>query len=128
MSEKRRLEALTAYLKERHERVMALEAGAARALEKGDTQDYISAMRAKAELLSRLNEDAKPLLEPFPGEARFRLALSLDGFASGANTALRLNSVFYMSALLYPDDHKQGEMDNLLAFIGRLEREGENFS
>ena len=124
MSEEGRLEAFTAYLKERHERVMALEAGAAHALEKGDTQGYIGAMRAKAELLSRLNEDARPLLDPFPGEARFRLALALDGFASGASTALRLNSVFYMSALLYPDNHKQGEPDNLLEFIGRLEREG----
>ncbi|MDR1659179.1 MAG: hypothetical protein LBR94_02410 [Desulfovibrio sp.] len=121
------LNALTDCLKERHSRVMALEAGAMRRLEAGDTQGYIVDMRAKAELLAKLDEDAKPLLAPLPGELRFKLALALDRFASGARTALRLNSVFYMSALLYPDEHKEGMPDNLMAFIGRLEREGGNF-
>ncbi|MDR3358953.1 MAG: hypothetical protein LBN96_08950 [Desulfovibrio sp.] len=122
------LDALANFLRERHSRVMALEAGAMRRVEAGDTQGYAAGMREKAELLSRLDEDAKPLLTPLPGELRFRLALALDRFASGARTALRLNSVFYMSALLYPDEHKEGMQDNLMAFIGRLEREGENFA
>ena len=33
-----------------------------------------------------------------------------------------------MSALLYPEDHKQGEPDDLTVCIDRMEREGENFS
>jgi hypothetical protein len=106
---------------------MALEAEAMRCVEAGDTQSYIAGMRAKAELLAELGEDVKPLLAPLPGELRFKLALELDRFASGARTALRLNSVFYMSALLYPDEHREGMPDNLMAFIGRLEREGESF-
>ncbi|MDR2055129.1 MAG: hypothetical protein LBQ10_04595 [Desulfovibrio sp.] len=122
-----RLNMLADCLKERHSRIMALEAEAMSCLEAGDTQGYAAGMRAKAELLARLDEEAKPLLASLPGELRFRLALALDRFASGARTALRLNSVFYMSALLYPDDHRKGMPDNLMAFIGRLEQEGEDF-
>jgi hypothetical protein len=121
------LNALADCLKERHSRIMALEAEAMRCIEAGETQGYAAGMRAKAELLANLDEETKPLLAPLPGELRFRLALALDRFVSGARTALRLDSVFYMSALLYPDEHRKGMPDNLMTFIGRLEREGENF-
>ena len=80
-----------------------------------------------AESLAALAEDAKPLLAPLPGELRFNLALALENFAAGARTALRLNSVFYMSALLYPDDHKSGDPDNLTLCIDRISRQGEDF-
>jgi hypothetical protein len=125
---KQYLNALAEYLKERHARIMDLETEAMRFLKSGDTKSYADNMRAKAELLSGIGEEAQDLLAPLPGELRFNLALALDRFASGARNALSLNSVFYMSALLYPDDQKQGIPDNLMACISRIEQEGENFS
>ncbi|SDF14120.1 hypothetical protein [Desulfovibrio legallii] len=121
------LELLIAWLRQRHDAVMALEAAALARLDAQDTPGYTQGMRRKAESLAALAEDAKPLLAPLPGELRFNLALALENFSAGARTALRLNSVFYMSALLYPDDHKPGDPDNLTLCIGRMAREGEDF-
>ena len=74
-----------------------------------------------------LCEEAKPLLEPLPGETRFNYALALESFSASARLSLRLNSVFYMSALLYPDDHKPGQPDNLTLCIDRMEKLGLEF-
>lgn len=116
------------WLKERRAAVLAAERQALQRLEEGDIPGHAQKMREKAQLLAALSEEAKPLLAPLPGEARFNLALALERFSSSARTALKLDSVFYMSALLYPDDHKKGEPDNFLLFIERVEREGEPFA
>lgn len=121
------LKALIVWLRQRHDVVMELEAAALACLNAGDTPGYTQGMHRKAESLAALAEDAKPLLAPLPGELCFNLALALENFAAGARTALRLNSVFYMSALLYPDDHKSGDPDNLTLCIDRISRQGEDF-
>ncbi|MDR0815955.1 MAG: hypothetical protein LBN28_00930 [Desulfovibrio sp.] len=122
------LNILVQWLRERHSRIMEVEASALRCLDAGDTEGHNQKMRDKAELLSTLHEDAKTLLEPLPGELRFNLASALSRFATGARNALQLNSVFYMSALLYPGDYKQGQPDDLLVFLDRLARERANFA
>lgn len=119
---------LIRWLQERRAAVMAVEREALQRLETGDTPGHNEKMREKAELLAALSEEAKPLLAPLPGEPRFNLALALERFSGSARNALQLDSVFYMSALLYPDDHKKGEPDNLLLFIERVEREGARFA
>lgn len=119
---------LVQWLGERRAAIMAVEREALQRLETGDIPGHNEKMREKAKLLAALSEGAKPLLAPLPGEPRFNLALALERFSSSARTALKLDSVFYMSALLYPDDHKKGEPDNLLLFIERVEREGEHFA
>lgn len=119
---------LAQWLGERRAAIMAVEREALQRLETGDIPGHNEKMREKAELLAALSEGAKPLLAPLPGEPRFNLALALERFSGSARTALKLDSVFYMSALLYPDDHKKGEPDNLLLFIERVEREGEHFA
>ena len=143
MSDQNAAEALAGliqWLRERHDRIMTVEAEALRLLESGDTPGHNAKMREKAEMLAALGEDAKPLLAGLPGELSFNLALALERFSGSARNALGLNSVFYMSALLYPEDfariravvypedHKQGEPDDLTVCIDRMEREGENFS
>ncbi len=77
-------------------------------------------MREKAELLSVLDEDAEPHLHTLPADLQDRARTALKGFALSAGHALELNSVFYMSALLYRDDHKEGEPDNLEVFRREL--------
>ena len=115
------------WLRERHDRIMAVEAEGLRLLEAGDTPGHNAKMREKAEMLAALCTDAKPLLAQLPGELRFKLTLALEHFSGNARNALGFNSVFYMSALLYPDNHKKGEPDNLTLCIDRKEQQGENF-
>lgn len=37
-----------------------------------------------------------------------------------ASTALRIGSVFFMTALLYPEDYKPGDLNDLEAYIEEL--------
>ena len=118
---------LTQWLRQRHDQVLQAEAKALQYLDEGDATSHNACMRQKAELLSTMAEDAKPMLEFLPGELRFNLAMALEKFSSSARMALRLNSIFYMGALLYPDDHIKGEPDNLILCIERIEKQGGGF-
>ena len=108
------------WLKERHAAIMADEAEALARLKAGDTEGYNEKMRAKAEAVATLAKDAAPVLAGLPEAARERVLRGLMRFSQSAATGLKLGSVFYMSALLYPDDHKPGEPDNLALFIEEL--------
>ena len=109
------------WLKERHAAIMADEAEALARLKAGDTKGYNEKMRAKAEAVAALAKDAAPVLAPLPEAERERILRGLMRFSQSASTGLKLGSVFYMWALLYPDDHKPGEPDNLALFIDGLE-------
>ena len=107
---------------------MEAERQALARLDAGDTPGYRTLMRQKAELLAAMSQDAKQVLADLPGEARFNFSLALENFSSSARTALQLDSVFYMSALLYPDDHVPGQPDNLALCVDRMERDGVLFA
>lgn len=109
--------ALASFLDQRAASVKAIEAEAEAALHgSGGQSAYAGKMREKAELLSALAEEAEALvsalekLDPVLGEAA---AQRLEAFSGSAATSLRVGSVFFMSALLYNDDHKPGEPNNL---------------
>jgi hypothetical protein len=63
----------------------------------------------REEILQQLAEDAARAIQE-----------GLRRFARSAGTALSLNSVFYMSALLYPEDYCEGEPNDLEAFLEEL--------
>lgn len=128
MSETKAITTVIAWLRQRHDAVMDVERQALARLEAGDTPGHNSLMQQKAQLLADLSQDAKTVLAALPGETRFNVALALERFSASARTALQLHSVFYMSALLYPDDHKPGQPDNLTLCIDRLERQGLDFT
>ena len=116
-----------AWMEERYAAVMAAERHALDELDAGHTGAYTAAMKEKASLLATMDRDAAALAADVEDSAlRDAAAHALHRFSNSARNALRLDSVFYMSALLYPDDHKAGEPDNLRLFIdglraGRLE-------
>lgn len=115
-----------AWLREQHGRIIGIETSGLTLLDSGDTPGYRAKMREKAEMLASLAHDAEMALSGIEGLSREesqRLVRALTPFADSAETGLALNSVFYMSALLYPDDHKKGDPDNLELCIDRLERE-----
>lgn len=119
------LTAAIAWLRARHADIMGTEREALALMEAGDIPGYTAKMRAKAESLAALAKDAAPRLAALPEPLRDRLAAALRHFSQSAAMALRLDSVFFMSALLYPDEHKPGEPDNLALFIDQVEA-GEN--
>ena len=54
------------------------------------------------------------------GELGDEITQKLEQFSMSASTALRIGSVFFMTALLYPEDHKPGEPNDLDAYIEKL--------
>ncbi len=84
---------------------------------------YRDLMHQRAELLRSLPERATELPQALRASAVFPSVLeTLRGFAQSADNALRLDSIFYMSALLYPDEHTPGDPNNLELLIRELTR------
>jgi hypothetical protein len=102
-----------------------MEARAAELLAGGDMDEYRALMRRKAEFLAGLADKSAPLLAGLPDSRRAEIGRTLRGFAASARTALDLDSVFYMSALLYPEDHTPGQPNDLERLIRSL-RDREN--
>lgn len=84
--------------------------------ESGDAAGYRALMREKAELLAGLSAEGRKHLDALPSPLRERAGARLRNFSASAGNALSLDSVFYMSALLYPDEHVPGEPNNLELF------------
>lgn len=122
------LQELVRFLRERHTRVMSAESEALQRLGAGDTPGHTEKMQEKATLLANLAKDAEIHTAALSGPLRQAVMPELDRFSQNARNALGIGSVFYMSALLYPDDHTAGQPDNLLKFIDHLESKGEAFS
>ncbi|XPV77234.1 MAG: hypothetical protein ACNI27_04755 [Desulfovibrio sp.] len=112
---------LQAYLRERAVEVREIEAKGQVVLHtENDQEMYNELMREKAQVLSGLLDGAteaagEAVLADHP-EIQARIAQ----FSKNAKNALGVGSVFYMSALLYPDDYKDGENNDLENFIDGL--------
>lgn len=110
------------WLEDQHREVMAREAEAMKALDISDKAAYEEGMREKAKLLKNIYVLAMPRLKDCPEDKKEKVQEVLQDFSRNAATALSLDSPFYMSALLYPDDHKKGEPDNFQKFINALKK------
>ncbi len=114
--------ALVAWLRERHAAIKGREADALDCLyNENDPVAHRQLMMERAELIATIDVETKALVDALPADIREDAEQTLRRFAKGARNALRLDSVFYMSALLYPDEHKAGEPDNMERFIADLE-------
>lgn len=112
-----------AFLREHVQRLASIETNAQATLhEHNDPEGYRQQMRAKAELLAALPHDAVPHLDAVPMEIRPMVEHRLDMFASSAKRSLDVDSVFYMSVLLYPEDHQQGDPNDLERWLRDLEK------
>jgi len=113
--------ALADFLMDKASAVKAIEAKAeAILLGTGDQTGYQVLMREKAELLAALADDAAALTAALPAPLGSAADSRLREFSGSAANSLRIGSVFYMSALLYPDDHKPGEPNNLELFAAEV--------
>jgi len=77
-------------------------------------------LEEKAELLASLGEKAWKLTDAVGGELGKSIAMQLEQFSMSASASLRIGSVFFMTALLYPEDHVPGEPNDLDVFITEL--------
>lgn len=109
-------------IRETAQGIRTLEAEAAKALhEDADKQTHRNKMLEKCELLADLPDQAEPYLKDDDAVSE-RLRQGLRDFARRANMALDLESIFFMSALLYPDDYQEGEPNDLERFLARFKK------
>ena len=99
-------------------RIRELEAEAQRVVDK-DPEAYKDLLKDKCRELKALPERAAPHLEEL-GERGLAIGEELEDFAGRASMALNVDSVFFMYALLYPEDYKPGEPNDLEVFIKGL--------
>lgn len=94
--------------------------GRAAAARPQGSEDYSEIMIEKAEMLADLYYDAGPYLRQLPGDIRPYAEKRLQAFSNSADKALDIGSPFYMSALLFPEDHKEGEPSDLELFAAEM--------
>lgn len=82
----------------------------------GDAEAFREVMRKKAELLAGLAKEGGLHVDALPEKIKEKARLRLARFTASAENALALESVFYMSALLFPDNHQEGEPNDLELF------------
>ena len=87
---------------------------------RNDSETYRQKLQEKAILLMELSESAGPFCEGLTEDIRSELAAGLKSFERRAAQALELSSTFYMSGLLYPENYKEGDPNDLESFIDRL--------
>jgi len=104
-------------IRETAREIRRLEADAQQALHgQGDTAVHRANLVEKCELLADLPQRVEPLLKGDDPAAR-KLLDGLQDFARRADMALNLESVFFMGALLYPDDYQDGDPNDLERFL-----------
>ena len=108
------------FLEDSNKNIKKLESEALDFLNQGNTQGHLERMQQKAQLLAGLSTNAKPYLQALPENLRQEAGARLGEFSENAAKSLEIGSVFFMSALLYPDEHKPGEPNNLELFIKEL--------
>ena len=113
---------LITFLRGYHDEVMACEARGLAALNKGDKETFLKEFRLKAEKMVAILTKATPYMEGLPAAEKDTVYHALRRFSNSANNGLHLGSPFYWTALLWNDDSKKGDPDNLQVFIDELEK------
>ncbi len=111
---------LLKWLEQTSDTIKNIESAALAALNRGDVEEYNRGMREKAQLLAGLAEAVETHLAGVSESIASHVKAELSRFSASAAKALELNSVFYMSALLYPDDHRPGEPNNFELFAAEV--------
>lgn len=102
--------------------VRALEAAALAALHgSNDVAAHRAKMSEKCVVLTSLPEEVEAYLPETPTPETEAFLAGLEDFARRAGMALSLESIFFMSALLYPDDYQDGDPNDLERFLERFE-------
>lgn len=103
-------------------RIRDLEAAASRALEDaGDTAAHRAGLTQKCLALEALPGEVAASMAGTTTDGAAAFAAGLEDFARRAGMALSLESIFFMGALLYPEDYRDGDANDLERFLDRFE-------
>ncbi|WP_316900056.1 hypothetical protein [Pseudodesulfovibrio indicus] len=111
---------LIEYLEKVNAEVKRIEAEGEAMLASSGQDAFRAKLEEKAKLLAGLAENSWELVERVEGDLGDEIAQRMERFSMSASTALRIGSVFFMTALLYPEDYKPGDPNDLEAYIGEL--------
>ncbi|WP_419788182.1 hypothetical protein [Pseudodesulfovibrio sp.] len=111
---------LIAFLDKAAATVRRVEAEGEAALKSEGQAAYVEKMREKANYLLGLAEQGRVLTEAIGGEEGKAIHARLRKFSASAKASLGFDSVFFMSALLYPEDYKPGDPNDLELFVQSL--------
>lgn len=117
------LSELINFLEDTASSVRVLEAEAQEALQNhDDVETYKEKLSEKTLLLMELPEWTGAFLDNMEEGLSREIRTSMEDFARRAGQAMDLSSPFYMSALLYPDNYKEGERNDLENYIEHLRK------
>ena len=120
-NDKGKLSQAVAMLRTAGEHIRDIEKRASATLhDQGDETGYRRLMREKCDILMGLPAAGQALLAGATGAACDELRAELASFAARAGQAVKIGSVFYMAALLYPDDYKPGDPNDLEETVARF--------
>jgi len=111
---------IVAYLEDAAATVRRLEAEGEAVLKSEGQEAYVGKMREKARFLLGLAESGRALADALGGAEGEAIHARLRKFSASAKASLGFDSVFFMSALLYPEDHKPGEPNDLERYAASL--------
>ena len=101
-----------------------LEAEAKRKLQEEQNQEaYSQLLREKARTIHSLLYEVQDALEGLPEKEQDQLESALENMGIRASQALEVDSPFFMSMLLYPDDYTEGEENELEKMISSFHPE-----
>jgi hypothetical protein len=104
-------------------RIRAIETEARLALfDENDQEAYKQKMEEKTMLLLDLPEEMEETLQGIRKETRKVIQNGIEDFAMRAGRAWDLGSLFFMSALLYPDEYSEGDENDLERLISRVRK------
>ena len=110
-------------LSEQAERIRELEQKADKILEESyDLDQHRSLLEQKTQILAGLPETAEPFLDQLSHQTRSAVEQRLNTFAHNAQQAMGVGSVFFMRQLLYPEDYREGQANDLESFIQALKQ------
>jgi hypothetical protein len=103
------------------EKIRRIEDEAREALfTRDDPETHRQKLQEKTMLLMELPELVGAFCDGMAKDVRAEFETGLNSFAMRAEQAWELSSIFYMSALLYPEDYREGDPNDLELFIDRL--------
>ncbi len=112
---------LATFLEDKAQYIRSLETSAHTALhEAKDHARYRELLLQKATLLQMLAQDAEVHVAALPEVIAQAVRERLERFVLSASNALRIDSIFYMSALLYRENHKEGEKNDLECYADEV--------
>ncbi len=112
---------LADWLESEAREVRAIERQAYKALhDENDETAYRELMRVKALRLADLADNASGYMTGIDSRDEAAVVGRIERFSSSAATAIEIGSVFFMSALLYPEDYMEGENNDLENFAERV--------